>query len=88
MSDESSLARFVEALHADEALRDRIAGAERAASDNIERASAAIRAVASDAGFDISDWTLRPDTVTPSPTSQELAARASGSCCWFLTSTI
>jgi hypothetical protein len=85
--DESSLAQFIEALHADPALRERVVHAEREASSGIGRDAEAIIAIAADAGFDLSGWSLRPDYTTPTPTKQELELSINA-CCFVVTSTL
>ena len=85
---ESSLARFIEAINADDALRRRVMDAEQAAARRIYLGAEAFIGIAADAGFDISGWTFRPDEVTPTPTAHERETLPRSSCCFVVTSTI
>jgi hypothetical protein len=89
---ESSLAGFIEAINADDALRQRVIDAERVAARRIYLGAEAFIGIAADAGFDISGWNLRPDEVTPTPTAHERETRRhpiepADTCCYVFTST-
>lgn len=85
--DGPALARFIETMDTDAALRQRVVEAEQQAADRIEGEAAAIKTIASAAGFDLSTWAVRPDNVSPTPTPDERAVSADA-CCFVVTSTV
>lgn len=84
---ESSLARFIEKLRTDPALKERVLQAEQAAAANIRREADAIAAIAAEAGFDISEWAKRPSAGSVDPLEDEKASCADLTCCLVGTST-
>jgi hypothetical protein len=83
---ESPLERFIEALNTDDALRQRVIEAERTAAENIEQSAAALTSLATDAGYDLGDWKMRPDDEKPTPRDDEKTM--GNTCCFVVTSTI
>jgi hypothetical protein len=99
MAADSQFALFIERLKTDDALRQKVAEAERAAvyensplKDKVEELSEArmtsLKEIAHEAGFDIGTNLRRPgDEVEVAPTEQEVENLCCWStCCWIETS--
>jgi hypothetical protein len=85
--DDSSFSGFVTALNADAGLRERVEHAEERAKRRITEEADTIKSIASDAGFDLSDWQVRPDESRPTPTFDE-KTKTANACCFVVTSTV
>lgn len=83
-----SLQQFLDRLKVDDALRQRVADAERAASSNMKRDMDVITQIAAEAGYDITGWSSRPRPLF-TPADEELGDSCPlTTCCLAFTSTL
>jgi hypothetical protein len=84
--EHSTLAEFIDKVTADEGLRQRVFEAEKAAIRDIEFHRGRIAQIAADAGYDISDFSGRPD-MHPMQDELDSGDTCTFTCCFTWTST-